>query len=149
MGYLYLFIYTLASRSSFRLLGRPPCLFGARHNLRRTQTSCYSNGSNCPNRRRAQIDRSIAFDRWRQCAPSSNTRTHAVGPPPNGISIGSAVSAELAVETQHADTDQGTSRDAQKRPASSGGCRGGRAGSAPSSLPLWATNGRRHGTPDN
>jgi len=42
-------------------------------------------------------DSSIVFARWRQCAPPSNTQF--LGPmlvcPPNGISIGSALSAML------------------------------------------------------
>jgi len=133
MGYLYLFIYTLAKvvQVSGYWVGRHVCLVPGTTYDERKQVATVTVAIARIAAVRRSIDRSIAFDRWRQCAPSSNTRTHAVGPPPNGISIGSAVSAEPAVETQHADTDQGTSRDAQKRPASSGGCRGGRAGSSP------------------
>ena len=66
----------------------------------RQLTSCYSNDSESPYRRRRRTNHSIVFARWRLYAPPSNTwvlirRGHTRVRHPNGILIGSAVSARL------------------------------------------------------
>jgi len=63
-----------------------------------TTTSCYSNGSDKPHRRR-RADKSAVFAGWRQCTPLSSTSlsTHTRVRLRNNISIGFSVFAGLTL----------------------------------------------------